>query len=69
MKKIIASAALVAFIFAVSAPTFASANYDKDPKAAKTETKKDDKKSCSKDGKCCKDKSASSEKKADATKK
>lgn len=70
MKKIIASAALVAFMFAISAPSFAAANYDKDPKAAKTETKKADKKECTKDGKaCCKDKSACTEKKADATKK
>jgi uncharacterized protein YxeA len=70
MKKIIASVALVAFMFAISAPTFAAVNYDKDPKAAKTETKKDEKKACCKDGKaCCKDKSTSTEKKADATKK
>jgi hypothetical protein len=72
MKKIFASAALVAFMFAISAPSFAAVNYDKDPKAAKTETKKDDKKECSKDGKaCCKDKAASTEKdkKADAPKK
>jgi hypothetical protein len=70
MKKIFASAALVAFMFAISAPSFAASNYDKDPKAAKTETKKDEKKSCSKDGKaCCKDKSASTEKKDNAPKK
>ena len=70
MKKIIASVALVAFMFAISAPSFASANYDKDPKAAKSETKKDDKKACCKDGKaCCKDKAASTDKKADAPKK
>jgi hypothetical protein len=70
MKKIIASTALVAFMFAISAPSFAAVNNDKDPKAAKTETKKDDKKACAKDGKaCCKDKSSCTEKKADATKK
>lgn len=72
MKKIVASVALVAFMFAISAPSFAASNYDKDPKAAKTETKKDDKKACAKDGKaCCKDKSTCTdkEKKADATKK
>ena len=75
MKKIFASVALVAFMFAVSAPSFAAVNTDKDPKAAKTETKKadakkDDKKECAKDGKaCCKDKAACTDKKADATKK
>jgi len=70
MKKIFATAALVTFMFAISAPSFAAVNNDKDPKAAKTETKKDDKKACAKDGKaCCKDKSSCTEKKADATKK
>jgi hypothetical protein len=71
MKKIFASVALVAFMFAISSPSFAAVNNDKDPKAAKTETKKaDTKKDCAKDGKaCCKDKSACTDKKADATKK
>jgi hypothetical protein len=40
MKKLIASIAIVAFVFAIAAPSYAIV--DKDPKAAKTETKKAD---------------------------
>jgi hypothetical protein len=73
MKKLIAQIAIVVFVFAIAAPSYAA--FDKDPKAPKTETKKADskkadaKKDCPagcKDAKggssCCGDKKAADKK-------
>ena len=76
MKKIITLFAMIAFLGVVAAPSFATANYDKDPKAAKTETKKEDTKNttgknakCCSNGASCKDKSACTGKKYEPAKK
>ena len=63
MKKIIALFAVVAFLGVTAAPSFAAVNYDKNPKATKTETKKAEKKtthSCCSGTSSCKDKSSCS---------
>ena len=76
MKKFVASMAVVAFLAVMAAPSFGATGYDKDPKAAKTETKKGDAKastgktgSCSSNSSCCKSHSATTESKSQPSKK